>query len=93
MWFDLVVSYFFLFMYRGWGTLAAVISVATIVSYLTGPVSVLTLRRTAANLGPVHRDHTACRGEEAGQRHEQRGLARSVRPEHRQDLLVPDSEI
>jgi amino acid transporter len=50
MLFDLAVSYFFLFTYRGWGTLAAVISVATIVSYLTGPVSILTLRRTAANL-------------------------------------------
>jgi amino acid transporter len=50
MWFDLAVSYFFLFMYRGWGTLAAVISVATIVSYLTGPVSAVTLRRTAAHL-------------------------------------------
>ncbi|HEX4377670.1 MAG TPA: APC family permease [Steroidobacteraceae bacterium] len=50
MWFDLVVAYVFLFKYRGWGTLAAVISVATIVSYLTGPVSVVTLRRTAPHL-------------------------------------------
>jgi amino acid transporter len=50
MWFDLVVSYLFLYNYRGWGTLAAVISVATIISYLTGPVSVMTLRRTAARV-------------------------------------------
>jgi amino acid transporter len=50
MWFDLAVAYVFLFKYRGWGTLAAVISVATIVSYLTGPVSVITLRRTAPHL-------------------------------------------
>jgi amino acid transporter len=50
MWFDLAVSYFFLFTYRGWGTLAAVISVATIISYLTGPVSVMTLRRTARHI-------------------------------------------
>ena len=50
MWFNLVVSYLFLFQFRGWGTLAAVISVATIISYLTGPVSAMTLRRTAPNL-------------------------------------------
>jgi hypothetical protein len=47
MWLNLVVSFLFLFFFRGWGTLAAVISVATIISYLTGPVSVMTLRRTA----------------------------------------------
>jgi len=50
MWFDLVVSYFFLFNFRGWGTLAAVISVATIISYLTGPISAMTLRRTAMRM-------------------------------------------
>jgi amino acid transporter len=47
MWLNLVVSFLFLFFFRGWGTLAAVISVATIISYLTGPVSAMTLRRTA----------------------------------------------
>jgi amino acid transporter len=47
MWFNLAVGFLFLFFFRGWGTLAAVISVATIISYLTGPVSALTLRRTA----------------------------------------------
>lgn len=50
MWLNLGVSYLFLFFFRGWGTLAAVISVATIISYLTGPVSVMTLRRTAPEL-------------------------------------------
>jgi amino acid transporter len=50
MWVNLVVAFLFLFFFRGWGTLAAVISVATIISYLTGPVSVMTLRRTAPNL-------------------------------------------
>ncbi|WP_049623585.1 APC family permease [Frateuria defendens] len=50
MWVNLVVSYLFLFFFRGWGTLAAVISVATIISYLTGPVSAMTLRRTAPDL-------------------------------------------
>lgn len=50
MWLNLVVSFLFLFFFRGWDTLAAVISVATIISYLTGPVSVMTLRRTAPEL-------------------------------------------
>jgi len=50
MWFNLTVSFLFLFFFRGWGTLAAAISVATIISYLTGPVSVLTLRRTAERM-------------------------------------------
>jgi amino acid transporter len=50
MWFNLAVSFLFLFFFRGWGTLAAVISVATIISYLTGPASVMSLRRTAPEL-------------------------------------------
>ncbi|TAL73119.1 MAG: APC family permease [Rhodanobacter sp.] len=50
MWVNLAVSFLFLFFFRGWGTLAAVISVATIISYLTGPVSAMTLRRTAPGL-------------------------------------------
>ena len=50
MGFNLLVSFVFLFCFRGWGTLAAVISVATIISYLTGPVSAMTLRRTAAGM-------------------------------------------
>jgi len=50
MWFNLGVSFVFLFFFRGWGTLAAVISVATIISYLTGPASVTSLRRTAPEL-------------------------------------------
>lgn len=45
--FNLAVSYVFLFFFRGWGTLAAVISVATIISYITGPVSAMSLRRSA----------------------------------------------
>jgi amino acid transporter len=50
MWFDLAVGFVFLFFFRGWGTLAAVISVATIISYMTGPVSAMSLRRTAPEL-------------------------------------------
>ncbi len=47
MWFNLGVSFLFLFFFRGWATLAAALSVAIIITYLTGPVSVLTLRCTA----------------------------------------------
>ena len=50
MWFNLIISFVFLFKFRGWGTLAAVISVATIISYMTGPVSAMGLRRTAPDL-------------------------------------------
>ncbi|HLY53081.1 MAG TPA: APC family permease, partial [Steroidobacteraceae bacterium] len=50
MWLNLAVSFLFLFFFRGWGKLAAVISVATIISYLAGPVSALVLRRTAAEI-------------------------------------------
>jgi amino acid transporter len=50
MWFNLAVSFVFLFFFRGWGKLAAVISVATIITYLVVPVSVMVLRRTAPNL-------------------------------------------
>jgi amino acid transporter len=48
MWLNLGVSFVFLFLFRGWGTLVGVISVATLISYVTGPVAVVTLRRTAA---------------------------------------------
>ncbi|MTT32946.1 amino acid permease [Terrilactibacillus sp. BCM23-1] len=44
MWFNLVVSFIFLFLFRGWGSLASVISVATLISYVTGPVCVMVFR-------------------------------------------------
>jgi len=50
MWFNLLVSFIFLFFFRGWGKLAAVISVATIITYLVVPISVMVLRRTAPEL-------------------------------------------
>jgi amino acid transporter len=50
MWVNLAVSYVFLCEGRSWDSLAAVIGVATVISYLTGPVSVMTLRRTAPQL-------------------------------------------
>ncbi|MFC4619793.1 APC family permease [Camelliibacillus cellulosilyticus] len=52
MWFNLVVSFIFLYLFRGWGSLSEVISVATVISYLIGPISVIVLR----HLGPdLHR--------------------------------------
>ncbi|AXF26130.1 amino acid:proton symporter [Burkholderia pyrrocinia] len=50
MWFNLGVSFVFMFFFRGWGTLAAVISVATVISFLTGPVSLMALRKHAEDL-------------------------------------------
>ncbi|MGE8064921.1 APC family permease [Pseudomonas sp. NPDC089569] len=50
MWFNLAISFVFLFFFRGWGTLAAVISVAVIISFLTGPVSLMSLRITAPDV-------------------------------------------
>jgi amino acid transporter len=50
MWFNLLVSFFFLFFFRGWSSLAAVISVATVISYLTGPISLMALRRAATDV-------------------------------------------
>ncbi len=50
MWFNLLVSFIFLFFFRGWGKLAAVISVATIITFLVVPVGVMVLRVTAPDL-------------------------------------------
>ena len=50
MWLNLVIAFVFLFFFRGWDTLAAVISVATVISCLTRPASVMSLRRTAPEL-------------------------------------------
>src|ERR1700761_8804067 len=50
MWFNLLVSFIFLFFFRGWDKLAAVIGVATIITYLVVPISVMVLRRTAPDL-------------------------------------------
>lgn len=50
MWFNLAISFIFMFFFRGWDSLAAVISVATVISYLTGPISVMSLRRSAPEM-------------------------------------------
>src|SRR5471032_255319 len=55
MWFNLLVAFIFMFFFRGWSSLAAVISVATVISYLTGPISLMSLRRSALDLDrPLH---------------------------------------
>lgn len=55
MWFNLAISFIFMFFFRGWDSLAAVISVATVISYLTGPISVMSLRRSAPEMHrPLH---------------------------------------
>ncbi len=50
MWFNLLIAFIFMFFFRGWSSLAAVISVATVISYLTGPISLMALRRAAPDL-------------------------------------------
>ncbi|QSO55118.1 APC family permease [Alicyclobacillus curvatus] len=50
MWLNLIIAYAFLAVFRGWGTLAGVISVATLISYVTGPVAAVSLRKTGTSL-------------------------------------------
>jgi len=50
---NLLVSFVFLFLFRGWGSLAEVISVATLISYATGPVAVMVLRRKGSVNRPI----------------------------------------
>ena len=50
MWFNMAVAFLFLLFFRGWSALASVISVATVISYLTGPVSLMALRTNAPTL-------------------------------------------
>jgi amino acid transporter len=47
---NLAVEYVFLLLFHGWDQLSSVISVATIISYLTSPVAVVSLRKTGAHL-------------------------------------------
>ncbi|MBC3495703.1 APC family permease [Pseudomonas sp. SWRI100] len=50
MWINLFLCFIFLFWFKGWGALAGVVSVAVAVGYLIGPVSVMSLRRTAPDV-------------------------------------------
>lgn len=47
---NLVVAFAFLAVFRGWGSLAEIVSVATVISYITGPVAVMSLRRVAPDM-------------------------------------------
>ncbi|MDM5154468.1 APC family permease [Bacillus sp. DX1.1] len=47
---NLGVCFLFLILFRGWGVLAEIISVATLISYIMGPVALMTLRGTASHL-------------------------------------------
>ena len=47
---NLVVAFAFLAVFRGWGSLAEIVSVATVISYITGPVAVMSLRRLAPDM-------------------------------------------
>ncbi|APH60514.1 Amino acid permease [Granulibacter bethesdensis] len=50
LWFNLGVSFIFLYFFRGWGELAAAISVATVISYVMIPICAMSLRRTASDM-------------------------------------------
>lgn len=47
---NLVIAFLFLAVFRGWGSLAEIVSVATVISYITGPVAVMSLRRLSPGL-------------------------------------------
>ncbi|MFF2042126.1 APC family permease [Kitasatospora sp. NPDC058170] len=47
---NLLIAFLFLAVFRGWGSLAEIVSVATVISYITGPVAVMALRRLAPDL-------------------------------------------
>lgn len=54
MWINLIISFVFLYLFKGWSTLVAVISVSSIISYVNGPVSAMTLRyRKHRQVSPV----------------------------------------
>jgi len=48
IWVNFIVAVIFLFLFRGWGKLAGVLSVAAVISYLAGPVAFATLRKYEA---------------------------------------------
>lgn len=50
LWFNLIIAVVVLYGFRGWNALAALISVATALSYLMVPISAMSLRRFAPHL-------------------------------------------
>ncbi|WFB07612.1 APC family permease [Streptomyces sp. LX-29] len=47
---NLAVAFLFLAVFRGWGSIAEIVGVATVISYITGPVAVMAMRRLAPGL-------------------------------------------
>lgn len=47
---NLVIAFLFLAVFRGWGSLAEIVSIATVISYITGPVAVMSLRKMSPDL-------------------------------------------
>ncbi|MBH5336791.1 APC family permease [Streptomyces pactum] len=47
---NLVIAFIFLAVFRGWGSIAEIVGVATVISYITGPVAVTSLRRLAPGM-------------------------------------------
>ncbi|WP_108652380.1 APC family permease [Dongshaea marina] len=47
LWANLAVGFLFLYLFRGWGHLAGIISAATVITYLVGPMSAMSLRKIA----------------------------------------------
>lgn len=54
--FNAIISMVMVSLFRDWGTLASVISTATLVAYLTGPTTVISLRKMAPKM---HRPYRA----------------------------------
>ncbi|MBB6097163.1 amino acid transporter [Deinobacterium chartae] len=50
MWINLALGFACLYLFPNWGALAAVISITCVIGFLMGPISVVTLRRTAPQL-------------------------------------------
>lgn len=47
LWVNLFVGFIFLYLFRGWGQLAGIISAATVVTYIVGPMAAMSLRKLA----------------------------------------------
>ncbi|MFF8815254.1 APC family permease [Streptomyces pactum] len=47
---NLLIAFIFLAVFRGWGSIAEIVGVATVISYITGPVAVTSLRRLAPGM-------------------------------------------
>lgn len=58
---DLILAVILVSLFRNWNLLATVITASTLIAYLTGPVTVMTLRKFVQIL-IVHLSHVTCHG-------------------------------